>query len=338
MIDDPSILRFSTADVPAHERVPVLREWFGRTMVRLEIEQERDAPVHYELVARALPGLTVSRFFGSRVHARRTRELMADGNDDLALCLSSEAGYFVSHVGRELRSGSDEAVLLSLADPYTIATPPPMSSCVIIHVPRRTLARSVPRLEDNLGRAMPMRGEALRLLTRYIGILDEHQPLETPELSSAVVSHVHDLVALALGASRDAGEIARGRGLRAARLHSLKADILENLNAQNFGLAAVAGCHGVTPRYVQKLFESEGLTFSQFLLEQRLTRAYRMLGDPRFFARRISDIAFEAGFGDLPISIALSAAAMARARLTYAPQRARSDEMRTQDDRVRDLI
>jgi hypothetical protein len=33
---------------------------------------------------------------------------------------------------------------------------------------------------------------------------------------------VHDLTALALGASRDAAEIAKGRGLRAARLNAIK--------------------------------------------------------------------------------------------------------------------
>ena len=55
----------------------------------------------------------------------------------------------------------------------------------------------------------------------------------------------------------------------------------------------------VTPRYVQLLFESEGTTFSQFVLEQRLARAHRMLGDPRCAAWTIIAIAFTAGFGDV---------------------------------------
>jgi AraC-like DNA-binding protein len=42
------------------------------------------------------------------------------------------------------------------------------------------------------------------------------------------------------------------------------------------------------------LFESEGTTFSRFLLDQRLARAHRMLSHPRLAER--SAIAYEAGW------------------------------------------
>jgi AraC-like DNA-binding protein len=110
---------------------------------------------------------------------------------------------------------------------------------------------------------------------------------------------VYDLVALALGATRDAAEIANGRGVRAARLHAIKTEIFKGLNRQDLSLGSLAARHGVTARYVQMLFEREGTTFSRFLLDQRLARAHRMLRDPRFAKRTITAIAYEAGFGDL---------------------------------------
>jgi AraC-like DNA-binding protein len=55
----------------------------------------------------------------------------------------------------------------------------------------------------------------------------------------------------------------------------------------------------VTPRYVRKLFESEGTSFSEFVLGQRLARVRSMLEDPRHLGRTISAIAFECGFSDL---------------------------------------
>jgi AraC-like DNA-binding protein len=64
-------------------------------------------------------------------------------------------------------------------------------------------------------------------------------------------------------------------------------------------VAEVAQRQRVTPRYVHKLFENEGLTFSSFVLGQRLARARRMLSDPRLADRNISAIAFAVGFGDL---------------------------------------
>ena len=47
------------------------------------------------------------------------------------------------------------------------------------------------------------------------------------------------------------------------------------------------------------LFEPEGVTFSEFVLAQRLDRAYAMRLDSRHAGRRVSDIAFTVCFGDL---------------------------------------
>jgi AraC-like DNA-binding protein len=47
------------------------------------------------------------------------------------------------------------------------------------------------------------------------------------------------------------------------------------------------------------LFEAEGITFSEFVLEKRLTHAYRMLSDPGNGTETITALAYAAGFGDL---------------------------------------
>ncbi|MBV8439636.1 MAG: helix-turn-helix transcriptional regulator, partial [Hyphomicrobiales bacterium] len=76
-------------------------------------------------------------------------------------------------------------------------------------------------------------------------------------------------------------------------------DIAARLGDCELSVNGVAARHGVTPRYVQKLFASEGATFSEFVLGQRLAVAYRLLSDPRFAHRSISSIAFDLGFSDL---------------------------------------
>jgi methylphosphotriester-DNA--protein-cysteine methyltransferase len=45
--------------------------------------------------------------------------------------------------------------------------------------------------------------------------------------------------------------------------------------------------------------EREGLTFSAFILDRRLSRAHRFLSEPRLADRKISSVAFDVGFGDL---------------------------------------
>jgi len=146
---------------------------------------------------------------------------------------------------------------------------------------------------------IPNTTEPLRLLPGYIDLLTRDPALmETAEMRRVAVHHIHDLVAMALGATRDAAEIAMGRGLRAARMRAIKADITQNLDG-DVSVAALSRRHGVSPRYIRKLFESENTSLSQFVLGQRLTRVHRMLADPRHADRTIGDLAFAAGFGDL---------------------------------------
>jgi AraC-like DNA-binding protein len=294
------LVHFSSKDVPERDRTAVLREVYGRTVVRLDLEPVPEVPLRFDLRAWVMPELVVSSATCSPLTVRRTPALMADGNDGVRLLKLSSCtkALHVSQLGREHATRAGEAVLLSNADGYT-GHFSRMWRYLLVSVPRPVLAKLVPKLEDAFVRPIPRNSEALRLLTRYLGVLEEGPELQSPEVCHAFVSHVHDLLALTLGASRDAAEIANGRGVRAARLRTLKADILRNLSREGFSVEEIAKHLGVTPRYVQKLFESEGITFSEFLLDQRLASVHRMLRNPRFNALSITAVAFEAGFSDL---------------------------------------
>jgi AraC-like DNA-binding protein len=297
-LDGIPVLRFSTDELPERDRLPMVREVYGRLMAKLDIDPVRDVPLHFRVVARLLPGLIISTSAKSPVISKRTRELLADGNDDVVLAMSPTAGNIVAQVGRELVSSSGEANLFSTSDVSSMKTVA-MPHCLNLSLRRRQLASLVPSLEDRFMRPIPGDNEALRLLTRYVGLVEAPGSLTTPELRRLAVNHIYDLVALALGAARDAAETAKNGGLRAARLHAIKADILGSLCQPGVTLAALAARHGVSPRYVQMLFESEGTTYSRFLLDQRLERAHRMLSDPRLAERAIIVVASAAGFGDL---------------------------------------
>jgi AraC-like DNA-binding protein len=121
----------------------------------------------------------------------------------------------------------------------------------------------------------------------------------TPEFAQLAASHIYDLAALAMGATRDVAEIAKNRGLAAARLRQIKSDIAADLSRDHLSIRGIALRQGISPRYVQLLFENQGTTFTEYVRNARLDRARRMLMDPRLADRSISAIAFEAGFSDL---------------------------------------
>jgi len=82
-------------------------------------------------------------------------------------------------------------------------------------------------------------------------------------------------------------------------LAAIKQDILANISDSRLSVTAVANRQGFTPRYIHMLFEGEGVSFTEFVIDLRLSRAHRLLIDPRFLHQSISAIALRVGFGDL---------------------------------------
>lgn len=146
---------------------------------------------------------------------------------------------------------------------------------------------------------VPNGTEALSLLVTYAGTIADDLALAAPELQRLAVSHIHDLMAVTISAARGGRAVAEGRGIAAARLRAIMTDVSANLSDGDLSIAEVAQRQRVTPRYVHKLFENEGLTFSSFVLGQRLARAHQVLSDPRCADRTIGSVAFDVGFGDL---------------------------------------
>jgi transcriptional regulator GlxA family with amidase domain len=102
-----------------------------------------------------------------------------------------------------------------------------------------------------------------------------------------------------MGPTRDAAALAQERGVGAARLYAIKGDVARNLAWSGLTVAALALRHRCTARSIQRLFEQEGTTFTEYLLAQRLARAHELLGDPRCRAEKISTVALDCGFGDV---------------------------------------
>lgn len=291
-------LRFSTNDHPARDRLPFWREFFARKIVLVDVEPQVDLPLDADATLFIWPGLRVVWLNVSTPTCySRTPAMAAEGDDSFALLLKQSGLVNVSQRGRDVSLESGEAVGLLHTEPASVMTS--RAKHLGLKIPPAALAPLVGDVESAVMRPIPRNNEALQLLMKYLEILGQDPALMTTELRHVAVTHIHDLIAMAIGATRDGAAIANGRGVRAARLKAVKADILENLGTLELTVGAVALRQRVAPRYVHRLFETEGVTFSEFVLAQRLTRTHRMLSDPRFSDLSVSAIAFAAGFGDL---------------------------------------
>jgi len=295
----PGSIRFSLDGVPEDERLPVFREVFGRTILKYDLEPLPDIPFYVDLKFQALPGLAI---MSGRLHGsldRRTRETLApETTDDIGMIVNLRGPHRITQGRQELVLGDGDATLVSLEDVCSFTHLPP-GDILALRVPRKQFAPLVTGVDDRYLRCIPDGTPALGLLTDYIKVLQNDQKAMSPELQHLVVRHVHDLMAATVGTTRDAAETAEGRGLRAARLHAIKQDIARNIDRPDLSVATLAARHCCTPRFIQRLFETEATTFTDYVLAQRLVRAHRMLTDPRRAGEKISSIAFDAGFADV---------------------------------------
>ena len=91
---------------------------------------------------------------------------------------------------------------------------------------------------------------------------------------------------------------AGGTATQAAILHRLCQTIERKLDDPDLTPARVAEAEGISERYLQKLFEGSGTSFTHYLRERRLQRTSAELSSPAEAHHSISEIAYRNGFND----------------------------------------
>ena len=288
--------RFSTCELPERMRIPIWREKFGRSIVRADIEPSSDVPFQAEATLHALQGLRTLALKGSAMRFNRSQTNIVDGDDSIGLIVSSPSTSQLSQGGQEIELRAGDAIAILHSEPVTVTYLEGLQFGLA--VPRDALASRVTNVDGLTMRPISRRTEALRLLMTYLKWALKDGALAAPKLRGAVVTHIHDLVALAISECAPLGE-SSASAVVAAR-HSAALDhIAAHFQDPELSLEMAARCQGISPRYLQHLMTSSGASFTERVNELRLQRAFALLIDPHGSARRISDIALEVGFSDI---------------------------------------
>jgi AraC-like DNA-binding protein len=139
----------------------------------------------------------------------------------------------------------------------------------------------------------------MKLMRNYLQLMDASPLAPGSMLADHVSRTLIDLVGLATGAKGDEAARAGLRGLRAARLQAVLAEIGKHFTHPAISAQSVGGWLGLSPRYVQDLLAATGIGFSERVMELRLQRAKALLSSPASREMRIGDIALDVGFNDI---------------------------------------
>lgn len=282
------------------ERFALWRDLYSAQYGLLDFARADDREFSSHMEYAQFGPIAAGWFEGALSRVRRTpHELSLDARDELFLFFNrGKSPILVRQQGRETLVDSGMAALMNyyevgdsqFGDDHT---------WMAFTMPRERLRSLVHNVEDLVASPLDFQSEAMRHLRNYANFLrGETVSGSEPALAEHIGNSLLDLVALAIGAGRDGVEIANMRGLRAARLRAVLAEINAGFSHSSFSLDTVARRVRLSPRYVQDLLQDTGVSFVSRVTELRLQKASRMLKDYRCDSMAIGDIAYACGFSE----------------------------------------
>lgn len=286
-------MRFTTDGLPERDRLTRWREEFGKTIVSVDIAPlAPDAPFRAEALLQRLPGVRIALCDGSAAELERTRSQAAASDDSVGMIVNLGEPAWAWQRDAEVALDIGDAVVVRPGEPGRLRG----IRHLALVFPRTSLAERLHDISGVYMKPIPHSREALRLFLRYLRMIQSDMEPAEPAVQQAIVNHIHDLAALAIGASRDAIEHGRG-AVAAARLAAVVEYIGKQFADPALSVASVAHQHDISPRYLQELLEQSGASFVARVNELRLKRAFALL--TRFPSRGIAEIAAQAGFSNV---------------------------------------
>jgi len=274
------------------------REEFGRGWIAVDFEPIGGEHIVNEIRVSRHAGLGLCLVRGTPLHMVLRHDVAELVPGSFYLIVASGSRLQTHQRGRAVDLRVGEMALMSSGEPARVTQLEPGTRWSI-RIPEAMLSGLCRSPDDRVARPLAADGELARLLLHQIETAHRFGAKLDAAANHAMAQHILDLAGLCLGADRDAAAMAKSRGLAAARLDAIKGDILREIGRSDLGLELVARRHGLTPRYVQRLFERTGTSFSAFVLDRKLSAAHRLLREAGSRRRKVSDVAAAAGFADI---------------------------------------
>ena len=229
------------------------------------------------------------------------------------VALRTPAGHQIVSAGQLL--------LLPRKGDWSIAFQRDMRAVVLSVTPEAFHGRKIgqPALSDV--RIMPSGGFTdvfSRTMDAAARALDTLSDIEWAAVSQSLADLLPTLIRQTAAPAKEVA----GSVTQAAILHRICQAIEHRLGDPDLAPTRVAQTEGISERYLQKLFEGTGSSFTHYVRERRLQRTWADLSSPAEAHHSISEIAYRSGFND---SAHFSRAF--RARFGLSPREFRQQEI-----------
>jgi AraC-like DNA-binding protein len=296
--DHFAVRPFSSAMVPRAQGFAAWSRLLNKWLISAEGKALSEDPFSISVRLRALPDIRYGWGSIGASHYERPRSVTSRENDDIVVLVNLGGSIIGNRGDQETALRPGEAYIMSCSERGSF-TQPAGGNVLCLRVRHGALQPLTRGLNDKFGTVVPGDIESLKLLSVYLRTIGDTEPLTDDGVRHLTTRHVHELLALSLGAVKDFADIAQDGSLRAARLKAAKAIVQRHLTNPELRPEMIAGRLQLSLRSLQRLFESEGTTFSEFVTSERLAQAHAKLVDVRSATRNVAEIALGCGFSDI---------------------------------------
>lgn len=285
---------------PAPEAIPfeAFRTTVSETFVPLLAETNAESAFRGNLSHAEFGALRLARVAaGSHVVRRSERMIRRSDPDYYKLTVQLAGEAWLSQAGRNAKLVPGDLALYDTTKPYELRFGGTFRMIVLMF-PRSLLSVPERSVGHIIGRRIPGDHNLPRLIKPLVtGLLqhaDQHVTQANGLLCDALVGLLGATLAdeLALDTRPAAGP------RQAARLDQIKGYIEDRLADPRLEPGDIALAHHISPRYLRKLFESEGESVSRWIRMRRLEHCRRDLARPDLYDKSVTEVANRWGFTD----------------------------------------
>ncbi|MDI2030307.1 helix-turn-helix domain-containing protein [Saccharopolyspora sp. TS4A08] len=260
----------------------------------LRIRPLRPGPFPNSLRAASAGDVAVTRIRCAPCQVRRTPRLIGSGDRELVKVTMLTAGRGeVEQDGRRCVLTPGDLVNYDTDRPYRLRFPESYDITVVA-VPKSLLGGHVDTLASRSAVAVPTSQGVQRVVGGFFRTMTDALGDDTGGLSGDVGRHLTDaLVSMVL---TELAELRPEPGEDFA--DRVRAHCLTRLDDPGLTVDSVARVHGVSVRYLHKVFAGSPMTLSAWIRRQRLERIRRDLADPVLADRTAAAIAARWGVLD----------------------------------------
>jgi AraC-like DNA-binding protein len=287
----------STDDIPEPDRFAYWHDGIGEQFLSIggERSEESTVPFSARTVGFISDSFRITRTSADNHMVVRGRRHIArrSWGDYFLLARQGSAGAWYEHDKREFVTRAGDFVVCDPDVPF--ATRPLLRlDHVVCMLPRRLLEPHVPAARRASHLVLPGNTGLASIVSAYLdGIVQSADALDG-QMIDLIADNFCRLVAIAFGSPTDE----HGESLRAARLEEAKRYIHLHLAEPSLSPDTAAAALRISVRQLHLLFESNGSSFMQYVMQRRLEECRAALLNP-VGDRSVTDIAFAWGFNSL---------------------------------------